>query len=78
MQGIDTQQVIPRPLRFTLGTSPSVWDSPQKPRSRPTSAGWVDDVGKIGLAAGLLEKPGALSLEERRQMEQHSIIGERI
>jgi putative nucleotidyltransferase with HDIG domain len=40
--------------------------------------GLVHDVGKIGLAAGLLEKPGALSLEERRQMEQHSIIGERI
>jgi HD-GYP domain-containing protein (c-di-GMP phosphodiesterase class II) len=40
--------------------------------------GLVHDVGKIGLAAGLLEKPGALSLEERRQMEQHSVIGERI
>jgi putative nucleotidyltransferase with HDIG domain len=40
--------------------------------------GLVHDVGKIGLAAGLLEKPGALSLDERRQMEQHSIIGERI
>jgi HD-GYP domain-containing protein (c-di-GMP phosphodiesterase class II) len=38
----------------------------------------VHDVGKIGLPAGLLEKPGALSLEERRQMEQHSVIGERI
>jgi putative nucleotidyltransferase with HDIG domain len=40
--------------------------------------GLVHDVCKIGLAAGLLEKPGALSLEERRQMEQHSVIGERI
>ena len=40
--------------------------------------GLVHDVGKIGLPAGLLEKPGALSLEERRQMEQHSVIGERI
>jgi putative nucleotidyltransferase with HDIG domain len=40
--------------------------------------GLVHDVGKIGLAAGLLEKPGALTLDERRQMEQHSIIGERI
>lgn len=40
--------------------------------------GLVHDVGKIGLSAGLLEKPGALSLEERRQMEQHSVIGERI
>lgn len=40
--------------------------------------GLVHDVGKIGLPAGLLEKPGALSLEERRQMELHSEIGERI
>lgn len=41
-------------------------------------AGLVHDVGKVGLPAGLLEKPGALSLEERRQMEKHSEIGERI
>jgi HD-GYP domain-containing protein (c-di-GMP phosphodiesterase class II) len=27
---------------------------------------------------GLLEKPGALTLEERRQMQEHSTIGERI
>ncbi len=40
--------------------------------------GLVHDIGKIGLQAGLLEKPGALTLEERRQMEQHSTIGERI
>jgi putative nucleotidyltransferase with HDIG domain len=40
--------------------------------------GLVHDIGKIGLAPGLLEKPGALTLEERRQMEEHSVIGERI
>jgi putative nucleotidyltransferase with HDIG domain len=40
--------------------------------------GLVHDIGKIGLAPGLLEKPGALTLEERRLMEQHSEIGERI
>jgi len=40
--------------------------------------GLVHDVGKIGLSASLLEKPGALSLDERRQMEQHCVIGERI
>jgi putative nucleotidyltransferase with HDIG domain len=40
--------------------------------------GLVHDVGKIGLPAGLLEKPGPLSLEERRQMEQHPVIGQRI
>ena len=40
--------------------------------------GLVHDVGKIGLPPGLLEKPGPLTLEERRQMEQHPVIGERI
>src|SRR5205823_9069691 len=41
-------------------------------------AGLVHDIGKIGLPAGLLEKPGPLTLDERRQMEQHSVIGEGI
>jgi putative nucleotidyltransferase with HDIG domain len=40
--------------------------------------GLVHDIGKIGLPPGLLEKPGALSLDERRQMQEHSAIGERI
>jgi putative nucleotidyltransferase with HDIG domain len=40
--------------------------------------GLVHDVGKIGLPAGLLEKPGALTLDERREMERHSEIGEEI
>jgi putative nucleotidyltransferase with HDIG domain len=40
--------------------------------------GLVHDIGKIGLPPGLLEKPGALTLDERRQMEEHPVIGERI
>lgn len=40
--------------------------------------GLVHDIGKVGLPAGLLEKPGALTLDERRRMEEHSTIGERI
>jgi putative nucleotidyltransferase with HDIG domain len=40
--------------------------------------GLVHDIGKVGLPAGLLEKPGALTLDERRQMQEHSAIGERI
>jgi putative nucleotidyltransferase with HDIG domain len=51
---------------------------PQQEQELAHLCGLVHDVGKIGLAAGLLEKPGALSLEERRQMEQHPVIGERI
>ena len=40
--------------------------------------GLVHDIGKIGLPPGLLEKPGPLTLDERRVMEEHSVIGERI
>jgi putative nucleotidyltransferase with HDIG domain len=40
--------------------------------------GLVHDIGKVGLPPGLLEKDGALTLEERRQMEQHPAIGEHI
>lgn len=40
--------------------------------------GLVHDIGKVGLPPGLLEKPGPLTLEERRQMEEHPVIGEKI
>jgi putative nucleotidyltransferase with HDIG domain len=40
--------------------------------------GLVHDIGKIGLSPGLLEKPGPLTLDERRHMQEHSAIGERI
>jgi putative nucleotidyltransferase with HDIG domain len=40
--------------------------------------GLVHDIGKSGLPPGLLDKPGALTLDERRQMQKHSAIGERI
>ena len=46
--------------------------------SARASVGLVHDIGKIGLPAGLLEKPGALTLDERREMQRHSEIGERI
>jgi HD-GYP domain-containing protein (c-di-GMP phosphodiesterase class II) len=40
--------------------------------------GLVHDIGKVGLQPGLLEKSGALTLDERRQMEAHPVIGEGI
>jgi putative nucleotidyltransferase with HDIG domain len=40
--------------------------------------GLVHDIGKVGLPPGLLEKPEPLLLEERRQMQKHSEIGEYI
>jgi putative nucleotidyltransferase with HDIG domain len=47
-------------------------------RDKAYLCGLVHDIGKIGLPPGLLEKPGALTLEERKQMQEHSAIGERI
>ena len=47
-------------------------------RQRAHVCGLLHDIGKIGLPAGLLEKPGSLTPDERRQMEEHSVIGERI
>ena len=41
-------------------------------------AGLVHDVGKIGVPTSILDKPGSLTLDERRRMEEHSAIGERI
>ncbi len=41
-------------------------------------AGLLHDIGKIGVPTGILEKPGPLTLSERRQMERHSEIGQRI
>lgn len=40
--------------------------------------GLVHDIGKVGLPPGLLEKPGPLTLQERRHMETHAAIGEMI
>src|SRR3954470_7702766 len=40
--------------------------------------GLVHDIGKIGLPAGLLEKPGPLSSQERQLMEEHPAIGQTI
>jgi len=41
-------------------------------------SGLLHDIGKIGVPPGILEKNGPLTLTERRKMEEHSAIGERI
>jgi putative nucleotidyltransferase with HDIG domain len=63
--------IYARDIAARLGLSP-------EEQQRAHLAGLVHDIGKIGLPAGLLEKPGALTLDERRQMEQHATIGEGI
>ena len=74
--------------RYTAGHSAAVaiysrdiakrMDLPEEDQQLAHLCGLVHDIGKVGLPPGLLEKAGALTLEERRQMEQHSVIGERI
>jgi len=51
---------------------------PSKVCERAFLCGLVHDIGKVGLPASLLGKEGPLTLEERRQMQEHSVIGERI
>ncbi len=47
-------------------------------QERALFAGWVHDIGKIGIRDHYLYKEGRLTTEERRIIEEHSIIGERI
>jgi HD-GYP domain-containing protein (c-di-GMP phosphodiesterase class II) len=52
------------------------WNESEEERAR--FAGWVHDIGKIGIQDRYLLKPGPLTPEERKILEQHSVIGERI
>jgi response regulator RpfG family c-di-GMP phosphodiesterase len=52
------------------------WSESEEERAR--FAGWVHDIGKIGIQDRYLLKPGPLTPEERKILEQHSVIGERI
>jgi putative nucleotidyltransferase with HDIG domain len=74
--------------RYTAGPSPAVATYAQDIAARlglsaqqaqmAHLCGLVHDIGKVGLPPGLLEKPGPLTLEERRLMEKHPVIGEHI
>ncbi len=41
-------------------------------------ASWLHDIGKINVPESILLKPGPLNAEERRIMQKHTIIGEKI
>ncbi len=43
-----------------------------------TIAGLLHDLGKIGVAERILRKPGRLDAEERRSIQHHPVIAERI
>jgi putative nucleotidyltransferase with HDIG domain len=42
------------------------------------AGGLLHDIGKIGIPGALLDKPGQLTEEERRQIQEHVLIGVRI
>ena len=46
--------------------------------SASSSARCFHDIGKIGIPASILMKPGPLTVEERSMIEQHPELGERI
>jgi HD-GYP domain-containing protein (c-di-GMP phosphodiesterase class II) len=41
-------------------------------------AGLLHDIGKIAIPTGILEKPGPLTPDERKLIERHPAVGERI
>jgi putative nucleotidyltransferase with HDIG domain len=51
---------------------------PEETQDLAYLCGLVHDLGKIGLPASVLLKNGPLTLEERREMQRHSAIGESI
>jgi putative nucleotidyltransferase with HDIG domain len=63
--------IYSRDIAERMGLPPDV-------QERTYLCGLVHDIGKIGLPASLLLKTGPLTLEERRQMQEHSAIGESI
>ena len=68
-----SRRVTSYATRLTLEVAPGLLDDP--------SLEWgflLHDVGKIGIPDGILLKPGQLTATERRRMQQHAELGERL
>ncbi len=52
--------------------------APPEEVRRVRLAGRLHDVGKIGVRESVLGKPAGLTEEERRQVQEHAVVGERI
>jgi response regulator RpfG family c-di-GMP phosphodiesterase len=68
-----SRRVTSYATRLTLEVAPSLLDDP--------SLEWgflLHDVGKIGIPDQILLKPGRLSTSERRRMQTHAELGERL
>lgn len=58
-------------LAEKIGLSPEVCNDLRR-------GGIVHDIGKVAVSESILLKPGPLDADERKTMEQHTIVGERI
>jgi response regulator RpfG family c-di-GMP phosphodiesterase len=68
-----SRRVTSYATRLTLEVAPGLLDDP--------SLEWgfmLHDVGKIGIPDGILLKPGRLTGSERRKMQEHAELGERL
>jgi response regulator RpfG family c-di-GMP phosphodiesterase len=68
-----SRRVTAYATRLTLEVAPRLLDDP--------SLEWgflLHDVGKIGIPDGILLKPGRLTAPERRRMQEHAELGERL
>ena len=68
-----SRRVTSYATRLTLEVSPGLLDDP--------SLEWgflLHDVGKIGIPDGILLKPGRLTGPERRKMQEHAELGDRL
>src|SRR5215472_1900769 len=68
-----SRRVTSYATRLTLEVAPRLLDDP--------SLEWgflLHDVGKIGIPDGILLKPGRLTAPERRKMQEHAELGERL
>jgi response regulator RpfG family c-di-GMP phosphodiesterase len=62
---------------YATGTARQLLCSPAQIDSLQT-AGYLHDLGKIGIADSILNKPGALSIDEYEVVKSHPVIGESI
>jgi putative two-component system response regulator len=58
-------------LAEKIGLSPEVYNDLRR-------SGFVHDIGKVAVPESILLKPAALDADERKIMEQHPLVGERI
>jgi len=68
-----SRRVTSYATRLTLEVAPGLLDDP--------SLEWgflLHDVGKVGIPDGILLKPGRLTASERRRMQEHAELGERL